>query len=680
MWREIVAAVGKVSGKEKSNDDGARPWPRWLLFAFAGSVLLKLWLVSAQPILAVGVGADLDDRLFLTLANHLLAGQWLGSYNPATLVKGCFYPIWIALVHWLHLPLLLSQHLLYLAAVIAFVIAMRPAIPRPSVLLLMFTLLWFNPSTYSAHALRVMREGIYPALTLFVIAGALGLLVRWNRPGKTLWRWSVGTGVALAVFWQTREEGVWLMPFLVPVLAWVAVKLWRNDYPAKWSRILVCLVPFVIMASADLLVAGINKVKYGVFATVEFKAPDFLAAYGALNRVKPKVWQPHVLVTRETRESIYVVSPAFAQLRPFLEGPLGRAWHCGILAPNVKEGEIVGGCFMWALREAVARAGHHASGEQAMAYYRQVAQDIDAACAHGKLDCLAARASMAPPWRSEFNRPFLETMARAPGFLAGFVGITASPQASTGSQASLALFRDLTQDRLAPIGTMAENQLRGWIFGTKEDMAYSIREADGAPSEETISWTSGPDVYQSFLARKMDFPAAKTSRFDIVVPSMGSYLEVKTGKVVVQKVPLDGSLRTLAGPDVYFHLDDIHRGHGRGKSATMRAFKIDVLGVGVSIFQTMMPWLALLALAIFFLKTMLDLKARTLSDLRVIEAALLAAIFSRLVILSILEVTVFPGIDPLYLSSAYPILLAFVVLALQEGMTMVAGWKTARGA
>jgi hypothetical protein len=92
-----------------------------------------------------------------------------------------------------------------------------------------------------------------------------------------------------------------------------------------------------------------------------------------------------------------------------------------------------------------------------------------------------------------------------------------------------------------------------------------------------------------------------------------------------------------------------------------------------------MPLLALLALAIFFLKTILNVKARTLSDLWIIEAALLTTILARLVILSIIEVTAFPGIDPLYLSAAYPVLIAFVVLALQEGLTMACGWKARWG-
>jgi hypothetical protein len=559
--------------KRRKEEDGAWRWPNWFFPALIGLALLKLWLVASQPILAIGIGSDLDDRLFLNLAQSLLRGQWLGSYSVFTLAKGCFYPIWIALVSRMSIPLLLSQHLLYLAAVVVLVFAIKPALPRPGFLLLLFSVLWFNPGTYSLHVLRVMREGIYPALTLFVVAGAIGILVRFDGPARILWRWLLGTGVALAAFWQTREEGMWLLPLYALVVGWALVKLWRSHHPRKWSRALMCVVPLAIMVSANLVVSGINQAKYGIFATVEFKAPEFLAAYGALNRVKPKPWQPHVLVTKETRERIYVVSPAFAELRPLLEGAVGKSWGDGTrgLWPELKAGEIGGGNFMWALREAVSRAGYHSSGTRAMAYYGRVAREIDAACTEGKLECLPARASMMAPWRQQFNRPFLETMAKAVPFFSSFAGIAASLAPSRGSQESLALFRDITHDRLAPIGRLA----------------------------------------------------------------------------------------------------------GSG-TAGINAFKIGILQAGVTVFQGTMPILAVLALVAFFLKMVHDLKQRAPSDFLMIQMALLGSIFTRLTILSIIEVTAFPGIDPLYLSSAYPLLIAFTFLALGEGATLMILWLRRR--
>ena len=114
-----LGPVTKVRGPGASRSSVA------IFAAAAGLILVKLWLVSAQPVIAMR-WASYDDGLFLHLAHNLLDGAWLGPFNELTLAKGCFYPIWIALVARLGIPLLLSQHLLYLLAVLAVVGAVRP--------------------------------------------------------------------------------------------------------------------------------------------------------------------------------------------------------------------------------------------------------------------------------------------------------------------------------------------------------------------------------------------------------------------------------------------------------------------------------------------------------------------------------------------------------------------------
>ena len=92
-----------------------------------GIILLavfKLWLVNGQTLIANPQYAH-DDALFIRLAENLVQGEWLGPYDNLTLVKGPFYPLWIALSFKLSLPLLLSQHLLYIFACMVFVLALR---------------------------------------------------------------------------------------------------------------------------------------------------------------------------------------------------------------------------------------------------------------------------------------------------------------------------------------------------------------------------------------------------------------------------------------------------------------------------------------------------------------------------------------------------------------------------
>jgi hypothetical protein len=433
-----------------------------LLFwvAVIGMVLLKLYLVSAQPILAIGWSWH-DDRLFLNLTHSLLGGAWLGPLNDLTLAKGCFYPIWMALISRLGIPLMLSQHLLYLVAVLALVVALRPLGYGRWRLLVLGALLWFNPGTYTMHVLRVIREGIYPALTLLVVAGSVGTLLRSKHGGwRPLWPWLLLSGLSLSAFWQTREEGVWLLPLLACSALFAVGALWRRRAPRWWSQALACVLPLAAIPCSDGVVALVNKARYGIAVAVEFRNHDFLAAYGALTRVKPKKIVPHLQVSKEMRELVYPVSPAFAALKPQLDGAVENAWCAGTRNqwPELQAGEIGGGWFVWAFRQAVARAGYYASGEKAMTFYRQLARDVDSACKAGKLDCLPARATMMPPWVPGLHKDVLKAFASAVVFTAKFDGMLADPGASSGSESTQALYRKLTHDRIAPLGKFEDVQ------------------------------------------------------------------------------------------------------------------------------------------------------------------------------------------------------------------------------
>jgi hypothetical protein len=62
-----------------------------------------LWLVSGQT-LYTDCNSIYDEQLFLNLAGSLLNGQWLDPYNQSTLIKGMFYPLWIAAMHAFGVP------------------------------------------------------------------------------------------------------------------------------------------------------------------------------------------------------------------------------------------------------------------------------------------------------------------------------------------------------------------------------------------------------------------------------------------------------------------------------------------------------------------------------------------------------------------------------------------------
>lgn len=640
-------------------------FPLWVKVSFIALTVIKLWLVDGQTIFAIGYAMH-DDRLFLNLASALLSGDWLGPYNNLTLAKSPFYPLWIAVTFILGIPLLLSQHLLYVAACAIFVIAVRPLMSSPTILLFGYAILLFNPITYTDDTMtRVLREGIYPGLTILVSACAIGLLLRHARPLKILAFWATGLGVALSALWLTREEGVWIMPSILIIVGFAALRIWQTK-SIDWRRLsLLSVLPFVIWVFTIGFVAGINKIYYGVFTTLEMKSRDFLSAYGALSRVKHIHWQPYIPVPKETRERIYQISPAFAELRPFLEGDIGKGWSVhGCKSLSVCE-DIAGGWFMWALRDAVATAGYYSSAESAANYYRRMATEINTACAGRYLDCESERTSLMPPWRSEYIQPLLNTAVHAAVFLSRFENFSANSSPSKGPDESLALFRDLTRERLSPPN---EVQIIGWLITRSKASAISltVRTSNGDLIDASIKLRSSPDMNQHFFTFGKDLPNDRKLSFEIITPcAEGCYLNAISGDRLLASLPLDGSMLSRQTPELQLHLDfwGYKKGNILKYQSRIDDLKIKILNQTGKAYQTVMPTLIGLALLAYTFSVVQIFRKRIIARIWVINTSLLIAILARLLIFSMIHVTSFPGINIQYLSPAYPLLLVFTVLA-----------------
>jgi len=662
---------GTVNCKKLMDGPAVVAFPLWILCAFAILTITKLWLVSGQSITAIGFAGH-DDRLFLNLASELLHGRWLGPYNNLTLAKGPFYPLWIATAFILGVPLLLSQHLLYITACTILVIALRPLLPRPAILLLVYAILLFNPISYTDGVMtRVIREGIYPALTILLVAGAIGLLARHDHPLKILLAWSIGIGFALSALWLTREEGIWIVPAILFVVGFTAIKIWQKKMFDLRRLAILCVLPVAIWIVTMGIVAGINKACYGVFTTVDSRSHDFLAAYGSLSRVKHAHWQPYILVPKETRERIYHVSPAFAELRPYLEGESGKKWSSASCKALSICDDIGGGWFMWALRDAVAAAGHYTSGASAANYYRRMAAEINAACAKNSLDCGAMRASLMPPWHGEYAWPLVKAIVRAAVFLVRFEGFSAHPSLSTGWEDSLILFRDLTGGRLSPTSPPNQIQFNGWAVAVRADSVInvSVRNADGSLADASIRLDASPDVYSYFLAHGKVLPHVRESRFDIITScTERCYLYLKARDRLMARIPIDGSIRSLQTPDLYFQLD--YFGPRKNTLVPMQSklndVKIEILNRVGSAYQIVIPILIAFGLLAYASSTVHIFRRGIDSGLWVVNTSLLIAIFMRVLIFSMVHVTSFLGINTMYLSPAYPLLLTFVVLAMSD--------------
>jgi hypothetical protein len=455
----------------------------WLGVALALTAL-KLWLSRGQGIFAIG-GAGYDDRLFLELAQHLVRGEWLGPYNELTLAKGPFYSLFIAAAFTVGLPLFLAQQLFYAAACALFTRALRPAVTASGARLGIYLLLLWNPMTFDAPSMgRVLRQHVYGPLGLLIFAGLIALYLRRTAAPRAQLPWALLLGLAGAAFYLTREESVWFVPGVLLLAGACLAGAWQiSRFTFRRSGIMLGLA-LVVASIPVLLVCARNQRHYGWFGTSEFRAGPFMDAYGAMLRVQVGPEIRFVPVTREAREAMAAVSPAFAAVQAELSRDIARNWSgasAELTGLPADQEQVGGGWMVWAFREATFRAGPHGTARQVMSRYRQIAREINAACDDGRLPAGPARSGFVPPWREWQTDPFVHAAGDFADFVVRFSRFSARPLPSTGSLEELVLFRDLTGERLSPregeldVVGAAEYLLNVWKVGVLQQTGKALR-------------------------------------------------------------------------------------------------------------------------------------------------------------------------------------------------------------
>ena len=430
--------------------------PRGYHAAIVLILLLSLWLRGAFPITAFG-GAVHDDQLFVRMAASIGSGNWLGNYDNLTHAKGAAYSLFLLANHGTGLPVKISEHFLYLLAALFFSIIIGRVYATRWAVIASFVLLAFTPTAWNPETGgRIVREGLYVSLSLFLIALAAHCLVM-NKSVSVAEEFRekrlslVLLGLTGGFYWLTREEGVWLLPSIaILALFWLwsrppALCMWKT----KVLFMALPLIPFVLIVGT---VNSLNYYKYGVFRNNDFRSTDFQLAYGALSRIKHDQWERYVVFPRDARERAYRFSPAVRELQPYFEGPLGEAWRVGGCRQTGINPcpEILSGWFMWALRDAVSAAGHYRSAEVAQLFYVRLAAEVNAACDSHPGECLPHRQSMTPPWRPHYLLDTVRTSWQVFETLVTLRGVPEGVGVSTGTSEQLALFAKVTNGPLAP--------------------------------------------------------------------------------------------------------------------------------------------------------------------------------------------------------------------------------------
>jgi len=350
-------------------------------------VLIKLWVVHTEEI--YGSATEHDALLFLNAAKHW---YWGSEYTWSAFVRPPAYPLFIAFVHLLHIPLRLGIELMQAAAYVTLVAGLRKAGVSRVVCLLSYVAMSFHPGSFQLNSVT-MADNFYAGVLPLALGGLL-LTLFTAKPIHALW-----TGIAFAVLWNTREESILIPPLIVVFLilaivrqrlatrSWkLAIRYWLK--PAGAMLGMLCLL--------NLAVDAANYRAFLGFSKSELTASSFRAAYKALLRIKPDHDQRFVSLSADALHKAFSVSPTFLQLRPQLEGGLGRNWQVPALT-TLGVHEIGTPWILWALRSAADAQKVHESAASARRFYRNVAKEINRACDEGRIPSRFVASSLLDP-------------------------------------------------------------------------------------------------------------------------------------------------------------------------------------------------------------------------------------------------------------------------------------------
>lgn len=652
---------------------------RMALIAVAIVAVITFLIVSVHAPIELHADAIYDDALYIALGKHIEAGAWLGPYDAHTLMKGPGYPLFLALNAWLGLPIGLSHAMFHCFAIAFFFWVYARLSKMPNVALCGFIITLWAPAPYFV---RITRGAIYPGETLLVL-GALLYMLFAVLPKSAKIRWGILTGLLCGWFVLTREEGIWIAPGLTVIVLYAGWEAWHRR-TLVWDLVVPAVAMALTFAVTQNVFSDLNRIFYGKKTGVETTSAPFKNALAALQSVETGGRVPYVPVSRQTRLAIYEVSPAFRSLKDYFDGPGGTPWQYGCSFYAQSCGDIAGGWFLWALREAVASRGFYSSPAKAAGFYRTLNEEVRQACKNGHLQCSTTPVALFPHIsNSQWGH-------LSSSLLSGVRQISLAQQPRINPEPSSGNLSD-TASALAFLG----NPLRK--ASLQDNDIYRIAGWYHSPSN---SWVTGQLVLDGNQAStipiiRLDSPnmikefsdlAATHQRFDFEVscrtPCNFKFVDQAGAFISLNLTQLTGQQYSHSLDAGILNIDSIAKHSNDNSDSDIRIRSSEAARtISLRMFTLVMPWLAGAAAATMLLVACIAIFSRRLTMLDAIATAIWALIASRLFLLSVIDISSFPGMTNEYLAPAYVLMCIAIPVsfaALYESIKDISGRRYQR--
>lgn len=642
--------------------------------------VLKEFLVYNLPIMAVPKGIH-DDWIMVHMADALRSGQWLGEYNDLTLTKGMFFPFYLAVLNFLRLSYLSVSALLYTVSCMIFVYALRPLLKKYWACFTLYLVLLWNPVSYSVQAFqRVYRNSISYIQVLLIFGGLLALWLRRKEPVRKQLLWLLTAAAGMVSFFYTREDAIWVEPFLIVfVLVYLGTMffLWRKEHAKAYAvKAVLVLLPFLCVWGAGQLIAQENDNHYNIRLTNELQKGGFAEMYKSMMAVKPEEDIPGVTMTREKIARMCDECPTLEKLEPYIQS--SRLYWAGS-GENEKDWEVRDGWVFWIFRTALAQAGYYTDGETVNQVCLQIRDELEAAMDEGRLTRQATMPSTyMSPWREGYLGDLFGALGKAIAYTTTYdemetlVYLYSEPDENGG----IPLFERMTGDKAVWYESDLV-EMAGWYasYGGMEGVTLQAEATDGTVLG-TAEFTESDDIAAYLAGQGIEAPGSEKCRFSLKLSVKDKpqtvYLKAYRNGTLLDSYELSEDLTRVESGISCLNLDwywDVPERHGflakiHYKGVLLNGIRQVYHYTGVA--AAAAGALAYLALCVRMLKRRLQkVKDEDGRDLSVwlVLSALLASYFVLLGGISYSEISGWNAILYWYLSGAYPIMIAFEVLA-----------------
>lgn len=642
--------------------------------------VLKEFLVYNLPIMAVPKGIH-DDWIMVHMADALRSGQWLGEYNDLTLTKGMFFPFYLAVLNFLRLSYLSVSALLYTVSCMIFVYALRPLLKKYWACFTLYLVLLWNPVSYSVQAFqRVYRNSISYIQVLLIFGGLLALWLRRKEPVKKQILWLLTAAVGMVTFFYTREDAIWVEPFLlVFLLVYLGTMFfsWKKEHRREYvGKAVLVLLPFLSVWGAGQLIAQENDNHYNIRLTNELQKGGFAEMYKSMMAVKPEEDIPGVTMTREKIARMCDECPTLEKLEPYIQS--SRLYWAGS-EENEKDWEVRDGWVFWIFRTALAQAGYYTDGETVNQVCLQIRDELEAAMDEGRLTRQATMPSTyMSPWREGYLGDLFGALGKAIAYTTTYdemetlVYLYSEPDENGG----IPLFERMTGDKAVWYESDLV-EMAGWYasYEGMEGVTLQAEATDGTVLG-TAEFTESDDIAAYLAGQGIEAPGSEKCRFSLKLSVKDKpqtvYLKAYRNGTLLDSYELSEDLTRVESGTSCLNLDwywDVPERHGflakiHYKGVLLNGIRqvYHVTGAVAAAAGA----LAYVALCVRMLKRRLQkVKDEDGRDLSVWLAlsALLASYFVLLGGISYSEISGWNAILYWYLSGAYPIMIAFEVLA-----------------